>query len=347
MSTCDPQPTIRERQRRWEAFVRPGGPPGFLFLVRWPDPRETPRPPLWPERRRERIEWIWNTYRQQTERAAWLNDDFIPRFGMVTGTEVFAEAFGCRVHRPPDDMPFARPLIRSASDVARVDVPELSTSSLAYLFEMADELHHRDPEAVFQLVDIQSPMDIAALILEKQAFYTALIDAPEAVKELTLKVRRLLVAFLDEWFRRYGTRYVAHYPDYFMAGGMTLSEDEVGSVGADMFQEFFLPELAFLSERYGGLGMHCCANARHQWANFKCIPGLRVLNLVQPPEVVADAFSFFADGPVQMHSGALDGAPAAWPGTYPPHARVVLEVNAKTRQEARRAARQLSALRGA
>lgn len=334
------------RQARWEIFTSPGGRPGFFFLVRCPDPDAPPRPPQWPSHRKERLEWIWADYQRQVERAAWLQDDFVPRLSMITGTEIFAEAFGCPVHRPADNMPFALPAIHSPADVARLKVPDLATSSLAYLFEMADELARRGgPDAPFQLVDIQSPMDIAALVMEKEVFFTAMFDSPEAVKELAGKVRQLLAAFLDEWFRRYGARYIAHYPDYAMKGGMTLSEDEVGIVSPDMFEEFFLPELAFLSQRYGGLGMHCCANSRHQWHHFLRIPGLRVLNLVQPAPVLKEAYPFFAPHVVQMHGNIAEGPAETWPAQYPPGARIVLESWVKTRDEALDAARRFGSAR--
>ena len=101
-----------------------------------------------------------------------------------------------------------------------------------------------------------------------------------------------------------------------------------------MFEEFFLPELAMLSERYGGLGMHCCANARHQWENFLRIPGLRVLNLVQPPEVLRAAYPFFAEHVLQFHGG-LEGPAWTWPAQLPPRSRVVIETGASTADEAR------------
>jgi len=166
--------------------------------------------------------------------------------------------------------------------VSRIKTPELGSTPLTMLFEIADELRRRaGKNALIKLVDIQSPMDIAALIWDKNDFYSALIYAPEAVMELSVKVKELLTAFLDEWFNRYGVEFIAHYPSYYMPKGITLSEDEVGSVSPQMFVEYFLPELEELSNRYGGLGMHCCANARHQWENFKKIPNLRLLNLVQ------------------------------------------------------------------
>ncbi len=345
--------SIEARKSRWRSFMEPASPPGFLFLIRYEgsDACLTPPPPLWPDYKEQRVEWLWQDYQRAVKRSAWLHDDYVPHLNMLTGTEIFAEAFGCEVHRSRDSMPFARHLIRTANEVAGLKVPELSNSSLAYLFEMADELQQRaGPEAAFRLVDVQSPMDIAALIWEKEHFLLALLEEPEAAKELAEKARHLLVGFLDEWFGRYGTDYVAHFPDYFMSGGVTLSEDEIGVVNSDMFIEFFLPELEKLSNHFGGLGVHCCADSRHQWENLKKISNLRLLNITKPPSrdlnFILDALASFSDHCVQWPCGWMpEGAVGSWPSQYPEHARVVFEVHAKSREEAVAAAGELNALR--
>lgn len=325
---------IAARMERWRRFFDMDVPSRGLFLVRYVEGAPE-RPPLHPERKQERIEWAWRQYERHLGQAQWLDDDFVPYLDVVTGTEIFAEAFGCRVHRPHDDLPFARPLVERASEAARISVPDLGSTPLVLLFEIADELRRRAGNgALLKIVDIQSPMDISALIWDKNTFYSAILESPEAVKELAEKVTQLLAAFLDEWFSRYGEAFVAHYPDYYMPRGITLSEDEVGAVSEEMFVEFFLPELAGLSERYGGIGMHCCANARHQWTNFMKIPNLRLLNLVRPPEEVRDACSFFADHVAQMHSWAGDGDPLSWPRQHPPGAHIVFEVPADTKEKA-------------
>ena len=144
----------------------------------------------------------------------------------------------------------------------------------------------------------------------------------------------LLTAFLDRWFARYGRDFIAHYPYYYMPGGLTLSEDEVGVVNGAMFDDFFAPELAMLSERYGGLGMHCCANAQHQWARLAKIPGLRVLNLCQPGEIVQAAYRYFAPTVSQMHGNIWEGPAWRWPEQLPPGARVIFEIAVETPQEA-------------
>lgn len=325
---------LSERKQRWIDFYDRAKPPRHMRLIRY-NAGLPERPLPYPDRVQDRIDWAWTKYRHQVDRMRWLDDDTIPHLDVYTGTEIFAAAFGCPVHLSGDTMPFALPLIHRASEVARLKVPSLDAPPLAVLFDIADELRRRAGDDVLvKLVDIQSPMDIAALIWDKNSIYMAMLESPEAVKELSAKVAELLTAFLDEWFSRYGRAFIAHYPDYYMPGGITLSEDEIGAVNNDMFEALFLPELAGLSERYGCIGVHCCAHARHQWDSFKKIPGLWLLNLVQPKDVLREAYGTFAGHVPQMHSWCGDGDPLSWTAQYPDDARVVLQVPAETRAQA-------------
>ena len=323
---------IKARKQRWINFLdNPDA--GHVFTISYAPDNEAPPLP-WRELKDERIEWAWRQYERQVARMAWLRDDSLPYLHVHTGTEIFAEAFGCNVYFPDDNMPFALPLVRSAEEAAKLKTPELSTSSLAYLFDMADELAKRAGNgALVQIIDIQSPMDIAALIWDKATFYPALLEAPEAVVELADKVKQLLTTFLDTWFARYGAEFIAHYPAYYMPIGITLSEDEIGAVSRRVFDKLFLPELTELSERHGGIGIHCCAHAKHQWEGFKHIPNLRLLNLNQPMEVLRESYPVFAGIP-QMPIG--DEADEAWlrPARYPDGSRVVIQATAETRDAA-------------
>jgi len=326
---------IEIRKQRWVDFLSMNSSQNFIFLIDYlPDKSE--RVPVTPDKKKERIEEAWEMYQRQLARMEWLEDDYIPNLDVHTGTEIFAAAFGCPVHYPKNGIPFALPLIHSADEVAKLKVPDLDSSPLALIFEIADELKARaGKEALMRICDIQSPMDIAALIWEKSDILVAMVESSEAVKEFAAKTKDLLIVFLDEWFSRYGKSFVGHCPYYFMPEGISLSEDEVGIVNAEMFEEFFLPELVELSNRYGDLGMHCCADARHQWENFKKIPNLRLLNLCQPSEITREAYDFFAAHVPQAHgSSYLDGPAWTWPKKYPSHAHVVIETSANTVKEA-------------
>lgn len=341
--------TIAVRKKRWQDFYSMDGKKSFMIVVEYEGGVPT-RPQLWPEKKKERVDWILGKYEDLVQRTQWLQDDTIPYLDLLTGTEIFAEAFGCQVHRPADDMPFARPLVHSAAEASRLQVPNLENSSLAVIFEIADEaLAAAGGDAVLRLPDIQSPMDIAALIWDKSDFYAAMYEEPEAVRELALKVYTLLTAFLDKWFARYGRDFVAHFPTYYMPYGLSLSEDEVGCVSPAAFRKFFLPELSSLSKRYGSLGMHCCANSRHQWDQFLDIPGLRFLNICQPGDIANEAVSFFArhtaQQPIETFTKGklLDGTPVwEWPQVAPEGTHMVLHAAPQTKQEAQEVCEKLN-----
>lgn len=329
MSTSD----FSERKERWKRVM--AGEKQHLLIVRYSADLTDVPPAVVPlaDNVQYRIERAWQLYQRQLERAQWLHDDVIPWLDCLTGTEVFAEAFGCAVHVPKGDMPFALPLVRNAREAEKVKVPDLDAPSLRRAFDMADELVRRAGKGVLvRPVDIQSPMDIAALIWEKADLLLAMIETPDVVKELAAKVRGLLIAFLDEWHRRYGQEHIAHYPEYYMPGGITLSEDEIGVVNNDMFEEFFLPELVALSEHFGQIGIHCCADSEHQWGSFHKIPNLRFLNL--KTQLARKAYRFFSGTSIiQQHGQTTE---AEWDQVMrdAPDARLYIDVKANTREQA-------------
>jgi hypothetical protein len=337
---------IASRRRRWRDFLAPRAPGGFMFFIRYrgPEFRELKWPHRWPSKAKERVEFAVRRYEIARAQAEWLHDDFVPYLDNLTGTEIFGEAFGCPVERPDHTMPFSRPVVHAPAEADRVPEPRVEDTPLAYLFDLADEMRRRaGPDAPLTLVDMQSPMGITAEIWEKGDLFCSMIDAPEAVKSVAAKVKRLLIAFHDRWLERYGRAFVAHCPDYPMDGGITLSEDEVGSVNADLFEEFFLQDLVDLSNRYGGIGIHCCACARHQWRHFARVPNLRLLNLSgqatkkTDPAYLDDAYRFFGPRTAQMHESfrpdeLKDGLPCASPGS-----RIVYQVEVETKDEALRA----------
>ncbi len=296
------------------------------------------RPWPFPENRKERIEYALDMYRAQMDALEWLDDDRVPYLSPYSGTEIFARAFGCQVHKPENDMPFALPMIHSSEEVAKLKVPSLEAESLQEIFSIADALHQAEPDAVMALPDIQSPLDIAALIWEKSDFFAAMLEEPEAIMEVVSMAQQLLCDFLDEWFSRYGTEFISHYPDYYMPCGVTMSEDEVGTISSSMFEEFSLEGINALSKRYGGVGIHCCANSSHQWGSFAKIQDLKMVNLVQPPEVLEKAYPFFKNICGQMNGflqiESVEGTLRTNTMGLSKDARIVLQGFAHSKEEA-------------
>lgn len=329
---------ITARKQRWVDFYDPAKPPTQLFWIHYfPDLGNRPWP--YPDQIEARIEWSWRKYQIQCDQLSWLDDDSLPFLDVYTGTEIFAAAFGCEEHLPGTDMPFAMPLVHNAEEADRLEAPAIDAPPLARVWKIARELKRRaGPDALLRTPDLQSPMDIAALIWDKATFYPALVENPDAVARLAEKIRQVLLSFLDAWFAEFGPEFVAHYPDYYVPRGVTISEDEVGVVSPAVFERFFLPELEELSARYGGLGMHCCAHARHQWGGFRRIPNLFLLNLVQPPDVLLKSFTYFEDVCPQLPVWYAECPADEWHAHHPRQRRMVFDLNATSREEAVRLA---------
>jgi len=331
--------TIERRKERWRNLYKDDGQTKVLYQISCREAETVQQPPLWPEYKQERIEWAWKKYLLDMEKATWLEDDTIPHISMVSGTEIYAEAFGAKVHRPADNMPFAIPFIFSPQDAEKVKVPRLEDTSLMRLFEIGDELIKRGgEEAIFKLPDVQSPMDVVAQLWDKTDLFPNMIEEPEVVKELAQKVKTLQIQFFDEWFKRYGTAYLSHCPDYYMEGGITMSIDEIGNVSAAMYQDFFEKEIMELSERYGGIGIHCCADARHQWEFLKAVPGLRMLNLYQPEHILDESYAYFKDvtamWPANLENNVAQRLRNKRKEAYPEGSRLVIVEYADTIEEA-------------
>ena len=196
---------------------------------------------------------------------------------------MFAAAFGCPIHVYEEGSSCALPCVTTAEEADRLPEPSLDAPPLRSIFGAAEMLRARlGPEVPIGVPDIQSPFDIAALVWRKQDLFVALHENPQAVQRLVAKCHRLLAGFLAEYRRCFAPVNLAHVACCWAPPelGCWLSEDEAGSLSAAMFERFCLPTLADLSTAFGGLFMHCCANADHQYANFLKIPNLRGLNRV-------------------------------------------------------------------
>jgi hypothetical protein len=239
-----------------------------------------------------------------------LDLDFVPFVNLNTNTGIFASAFGCRLHvfKEYDTPACALPAVSTAAAAdALVDPSVDQTPALARILELGERMRERlGPEVPIGVPDVQSPFDIAALVWQKEEFFAAMVESPDAVKRLVEKCRHLLIAFFTEFQKHFPNVNLSHCPVTGWAPpelGCWLSEDEAGSISADMFEEFALPSLVDLSTRFDGMFLHCCAAADHQYANFARIPNLRGLNRVfQYPPGPGPALDRFSDSAVLIQA---------------------------------------------
>ncbi|OGV52704.1 MAG: hypothetical protein A2X49_16700 [Lentisphaerae bacterium GWF2_52_8] len=249
---------------------------------------------------REYLPWVLENYRRQVDFFEACGCDGVPVASLMTGTHIYAAAFGCPVHEFPDSNPCALPLLSSAKEADKLPEIEVRQSpGLQRIFELAEALRSELGKDVFLgPPDIQSGFDTAALVWSKSEFLCAMRDEEEkdSVKRLTDKCARLLKNFLKEFRREFPLTSPCHCPSGAWAPpemGPWVSNDECGAFSNADFEEFCLPELIDLSETFGGLGMHCCASAEHQFESFKKIPNFYAFNRVKAQRGYAPILSAF------------------------------------------------------
>ena len=290
-----------ERNKRFLTDLFAGPFPGHGIIME-PEPEEKPGPGDVVTSELPLDRWIDHSLRDYEMRLHYhekTGDDSVPYIRAVTGTEFFAAAFGCPIHVYEDAAlpPSARPLVCTAGEADALVEPGVDNPLFCRWLEFAEKLTRKAGSGVpVSVPDIQSAFDIAGLIWNKQDFFMAMIDTPDAVMRLVEKCHNLLTAFVKEFMRRFENVNLCHCPTAWAPPelGMWLSEDEAGSLSSDAFREFCLPSLVELSETFGGLFVHCCAAADHQYDNFRSIPNLRGLNRVfqEPgPRPAVEAFA--------------------------------------------------------
>ena len=274
-----------ERNKKYLTDLFAGPFPGHAIIMQ-PEGVESPGPGDVVTTDKPIGEWADHQLRLYETRLKYteeIGDDSVPYLSGITGTEVFAAAFGCSVHVYEDSAPAALPAATTAEEADRLAEPTMDHPVFARWFDFAERLRQKaGTEVPIGVPDVQSPFDIAALIWRKQDLFVGLMDTPDAVKRLVDKCGRVMKAFFDEFMSRFPNINLCHCP-YAWAPpelGIWLSEDEAGSISTNAFAEFCLPWLVDLSETYGGMFMHSCAAADHQYGNFNRIPNLRGLNRV-------------------------------------------------------------------
>lgn len=232
----------------------------------------------------EFVPWVVDHYRRWLALSEAIDDDAVPFARPGTGTHIYALCFGAKPHLYPDSNPYAEACVANAAEADQLPEPRLENCRpLMRIMELAAAVRRElGPEVTLGPPDMQTGFDTACIVWDKTDLLCSLVENPDAVKRLAGKCARLLRSFIAAYRREFPNSTFGHCPSTWTPpdAGPWVSNDECGAMSAAMFSEFCLPELVELSTTFGGLGMHCCAHAQHQFAGFRRIPGLYAFNRV-------------------------------------------------------------------
>jgi len=198
----------------------------------------------------------------------------IPRLVADFGTVSTAAYWGGRVRLPVGGCLSIEPIIYSAEQADLATPGEPSGGDCARGLKLYRDVCDRleTDQLYTTTMDIQGPLNTAALIWEQSDFMVAMLETPDAVHRFLDRVTNHLISIIECYIQGAGGRICGNVWPYIWLPpdiGIGITEDYMPLLSAAMYREFGLPYVERISQRFGGLFVHCCGTYEHQLRNLR------------------------------------------------------------------------------
>lgn len=212
-------------------------------------------------------------------------DDTVPYFMPWFGTGVIASAFGCKIKEATgmgDDPGVISTCVKEVSDIAKLKMPEPYKDGLMPTVLQFIDYAVEHSDLPVGLTDMNSPLCTAAQLCGYDNLFVWMYDEPEAVHELMGKITDTFIHWvkvqkehIGEPLNTSGGLQGVWAPE---GVGIWVSDDDLVSMSADLYEEFVVPYNSRVFEAFGGGTVHFCGNGCHQTDNLLRTKNIRAVN---------------------------------------------------------------------
>jgi len=216
-------------------------------------------------------------------------DDRVLSIGPLSGvTGWLPEVFGCRTRWWAGRPCFPEPLF---NDPKRIDdlKPHFEGSKLyrAALEQMRFFRRIVGDRIPVTMPDLQSPVDVASMIMDTTPLVYAMMDDPKRVHALLRMITDATIAACRAFRREMATDWPANQLGWWTPRGIFMSDDLLAVLSPDLYREFAVPYNEALGEEFGGVALHSCGRILHNLENVAGTKGILALNTHDPGAVCA------------------------------------------------------------
>jgi hypothetical protein len=216
---------------------------------------------------------------QSMQFAADIPNFLEPWYGIGT----IASAFGIDYVWHDGQAPAFAPKFKSVKEALDASwIPVKDTPIGHFTLETIDYFLEKTKGRIpLSLCDVQSPFNVAALIVDMSALFMGLYDCPDQVVELLDRITGLMTEFTREQIKRMGDALVwpGHgFASSRMFNGLGMSDDNSMMLSADQYQQFAVPAMVKAAADFAGPVFHSCGNWTHLAPVIKQIPGLHMVD---------------------------------------------------------------------
>ena len=220
------------------------------------------------------------------------------------GIGTTASAFGGEYEWFEGPAPAVRPLYRSIADVPplvprafdQVPILRYTLDTIEYFL---DQTQGRVP---LSWSDLQAPLNVATELIDTSAFFTAMIDRADRVREVLSAVTEVVIRFTRQQSDLIGHRLAR--PGHGFASsrsgtGIGLSTDNLVMISPKMYEKFCVADNIAIGAAFDGLAIHSCGDYARWLPVLKKINNLLMVDAAfsaqtdpnpNTPEVFRDAF---------------------------------------------------------
>jgi hypothetical protein len=220
------------------------------------------------------------------------------------GIGTTASAFGADYEWPEGQAPVVRPLYRSIDDVPplvprdfdEVPIMRYTLDTIEYFL---DQTQGRVP---LSWSDLQAPLNVATELIDTSAFFTAMIEKTDRVREVLSAVTEIIIQFTRQQSDLIGNRLArpGHGFASSRAGqGIGLSTDNLVMISPRMYEKFCVADNITIGNAFDGVAIHSCGNYARWLPALKKINNLLMVDAAfsaqtdpnpNTPEAFRDAF---------------------------------------------------------
>ena len=222
-----------------------------------------------------------------TERVLTLPGDMIPIFWPDYGTVALASTFGGELRREGDGANiWIKPVLVSLDEVKNLEPPNPISGLVLKEFEACRKWRDVAGGTIpVSFPDIQGPVNIASMLIDTTELICGMYEKPEAVHRLLRLCTDVIISVVEAYRKEFGELLApitwphVWFPQRY---GITLTQDSIPILSPKLYREFELPLVREISERLGGVYIHCCGEFEHVLEEVKEIPNLRGVDHAYP-----------------------------------------------------------------
>lgn len=224
-------------------------------------------------RQLDNIEEIISKATENILRSSVLPGYNIPRFIADFGTVSIPSYWGGQKYKPLGGCIGIKPVIENSKDVKKIrplepgsgDAEKAAHIWSAVSFNLqTDRLH-------CTFIDIQGPLNTAALLWQQEDFLVAMLTEPEIVHELLEQVTEHIIQTIKAMIQKIRLISGPMWPFIYLPPdiGVGITEDYMPLISPELYKEFGIPYLERISQVFGGIFIHCCGRYAHHIDNLK------------------------------------------------------------------------------